>query len=288
MIFNATGMQGQTLARGFQLEGHQITVPVRSKEKGEQMTAQGYKAFETDFSQDSLLPQMKQVDHVIAQIPAMVSPDTMVQFAEKLINAIKATENVRAVLVISSIVPDKKVGIKSVDARVEIRDYVLEQLPDTPILSATEYLENFSTAYRHPILNEGVIPQTIPASVPVNYLSWEDLATYVTAAAKDHKLAGGFYRIAGNEGISGDQLATRLGKVLDKPLKYVEIDHAQLQGMLTPILGAEVAKDYAEFYRYQDNEGRHLLNPDTNKLQEQLGVETLKLEDWAKRAFAVA
>lgn len=65
-----------------------------------------------------------------------------------------------------------------------------EKLPNTPILSATEYLENFSTAYRQPIMENSIIPQTIPPNFLVNYLSWNDLASYVLAALNADNLEG--------------------------------------------------------------------------------------------------
>ncbi len=50
-------------------------------------------------------------------------------------------------------------------------------------------------------------------------------------------------------------------------------------------MGEEIARDYAQFYRWQDTEGASLLNPNTEAIRKLLGVELPSLEDWAQNAF---
>lgn len=285
LVFNATGMQGTTIANHLQAVGHKIVAPVRSEAKAAAMNAMGFEAFITDFTTESLTPRIQPVDKVVLQVPAQIAPESMVEIAQKALTAIKNAGSPKTVFIISSTLPDQPVGKESVDARVKMKELSLELLPDTPILSATEYLENFSTAYREAILGDGVIPQTIPPSYPVNYLSWGDLATYVDAALHSTQLEGRLYRIGGNEGINGKDLAKRLGTILGKDLHYAPITHEQLAGFLTPLLGESIARDYAEFYEYQDTEGQHLLNPDTQEIRSLLGIKLPSLEDWARVAF---
>lgn len=286
LLFNATGMQGSAIAAHLKQLGHEIITPVRSDEKMKEMETKGYQPFLSDFSKPSLVEELKKVDKVILQIPAQISPMKMVEMAQTRIEAILEAGYPETVFVISSTLPDMKVGVPTVDARVEMKGLALRRMPETPILSATEYLENFSTAYRQAIVNDGVIPQTIPANYPVNYLSWSDLAQYVAAALFSGKMTGQVYRIGGIEGITGENLALRLGNVIGKELKYAPITHEQLEGFLTPILGNEVARDYAEFYEFQDTKGQELLNPDTHEIRSLLGIELTGLEAWATQAFA--
>lgn len=285
MLFNATGMQGSSIAEHLKSLGHEIVAPVRSSQKVEELQHKGFFAFETDFSTASLVPKMKEVDKVVLQIPAQIAPQEMLSLASKCIEAILEADYPDTVFVISSTLPNAKVGVPSVDARVEMKDLSLEKLPTTPILSVTEYLENFSTAYRNAIESDGIIPQTIPPNYPVNYLSWSDLAHYVIEALFSGKLEGKLYRIGGREGLTGNDLAKRLGQVIKKDLQYVPVTHEQLAGFLTPILGESVAKDYAEFYEYQDTRGQELLNPDTREIRKILNLNLPSFEEWATGAF---
>ncbi|MEL7119167.1 MAG: NmrA family NAD(P)-binding protein [Bacteroidota bacterium] len=285
LLFNATGFQGRTILKRLLEEGHEVVSPVRSEERLKMIEEMGAKAFISDLSVNALTSEIEKVEKVILQIPAAVSPDTMVGVAQNSMEAIQKAGNPSTIFVISSTIPTAPTKVSSVDARLKMVELAKKYIPNAPILSSTEYLENFSTAYRQPILENGVIPQTIPPTSKVNYLSWNDLATYVLAALESDKLTGKVYPIGGNEGLSGLDLANRLGKVLGKELQYVPVSHEQLQGILTPIMGAEIAKDYAEFYHWQDTDGADLLNPDTSEIRALLGVSLPSFEDWAKVAF---
>ncbi|MEM1337929.1 MAG: NmrA family NAD(P)-binding protein [Bacteroidota bacterium] len=286
LLFNATGAQGNTIANRLLERGDRILAPVRSKTSKIVLEERNITAFLTDFSTDSLLPLIEQVDQVVLQIPATVAPKTMLNIAQNAIAAIEQAEHPKVIFVISSTIPAHYTGYPSVDVRLEMVRMALEKLPNTPILSATEYLENFSTAYRDTILKDGIIPQTIPADYPVNYLSWEDLATYVAAALDTDVLLGKVYPIGGNEGITGKDLAQRLSAVIGKPLTYTPISHNALKNFLTPILGVEIAKDYAAFYAWQDTEGAAMLNPDTTNIRKLLHVELPSFEQWAMTSFS--
>jgi len=181
MLFNATGRQGATIANRLLGKDYQIVSPVRSEKKLVDLKHKGINAFLSDFSTENLLPQLKQADRVILQIPAQVSPSLMITLSENIITAIKEVGNPPTIFVISSTVPEDFTGKNSPDARLKMKNFALNQLPESIILSATEYLENFSTSYRQAIEQDGIIPQTIPADLPVNYLSWNDLAIYVEA-----------------------------------------------------------------------------------------------------------
>ncbi len=285
VIFNATGFQGSTIAKRLQEKNVQITAPVRSEKNLQLLRHRNIDAFLTDFSTRSLIPELEKADKVVLQIPAAVKPSLMIEIAENAMDAIVQAGHPKTVVVISSTIPKELTNKESVNARLRIKETSLEKMPDSPILSATEYLENFSTAYREPILNHGVIPQTIPASHLVNYLSWNDLSIYVDAALYSTKLAAKVYPIGGNEGINGKDLAERLGKILKKKLNYSTVSHKQLEGILTPIMGPDIAKDYAEFYEWQDTDGAELLNPDTYEIRKLLNIKLPTFEEWAKRAF---
>ncbi|MEM8568784.1 MAG: NmrA family NAD(P)-binding protein [Bacteroidota bacterium] len=287
LLFNATGGQGRTIAHRLQNEGHEVIAPVRSEGKISALKESGVEAFLTDFATDSLLPIIEKADKVVLQIPAQVTPKIMTDFAENSMKAIQKAGNPKTVFVISSTIASAKTGVASVDARFEMVELAKGHIPDAPILSSTEYLENFSTAYRQPIMENGVVPQTIPPTFEVNYLSWNDLASYVLAALETESLEGKIYPIGGNEGLTGNALAERLGKVLGKELHYAAVTHKQLEGILTPILGPEVAKDYAEFYHWQDGDGASLLNPDTAELRKLLGITLPSFEEWAKQTFVI-
>lgn len=287
MLFNATGMQGTTIANRLLQRGYSVVAPVRSKEKLAALKHKGIDSFLTDFNMKDLEGELSKVDKVVLQIPAQVSPSVMVQLSENIINAIKNAGSPPTIFVISSTVPQSFTGKEGPDARLRMKNSALELIPNAIIFSATEYLENFSTSYRQAIDSDGMIPQTIPARLPVNYLSWEDLASYVLGALECENIEGGFYPIGGNEGITGEELALRLGKVIGKELRYQPLTHQQLSDFLIPVVGKQLAMELAEFYEWQDLTGYDLLSPDTSKLRDLLEIKLPDFEQWAMKAFGV-
>lgn len=287
LLFNATGCQGSTIADRLLKEGYEVISPVRSEEGIARLKKRGIEAFPSDFSTASLVSKIKEVERVVLQIPAAVIPNVMTAIASEAMEAIRQAGHPKTIFVISSTVPKRPVGIRSVDARFKMVQLAKGKIPNAPILSSTEYLENFSTTYREPILNHAIIPQTIPPTSKVNYLSWDDLARYVLAALESDQLLGRVYEIGGNEGLNGLELAERLGGVLEKKLTYVPVSHNELQQMLTPIMGPEVAKDYAEFYYWQDTDGADLLNPATQEIRDLLNIKLPTFEEWASKAFGL-
>ncbi|MEM8907145.1 MAG: NmrA family NAD(P)-binding protein [Bacteroidota bacterium] len=287
LLFNTTGQQGTAIANRLLSKGYELLTPVRNANHIPQLAQRGIQAHLNDFSTESLQTIVQKADQVVLQIPAQISPSLMITLAENALRAIKVAGSPPTVFVISSTVPLQKVGKASPDARLLMQQKAQDLLPNAVILSATEYFENFSTAYRSAIEEQHMIPQTIPAHLPVNYLSWADLATYVTAVLEHTSLEGGFYPIGGKEGINGIQLAQRLGTLLQKQLTYHPLTHQELNHFLSPILGTTLAAELTEFYEWQDTEGQALLNPDTHELRQTLGIQLPSFEDWAKEAFLI-
>jgi hypothetical protein len=50
-------------------------------------------------------------------------------------------------------------------------------------------------------------------------------------------------------------------------------------------MGKDIAKDYAEFFEWQDTDGATLLNPDTTDIRNLLDIKLPSFEEWAKTAF---
>lgn len=286
LLFGATGKQGGAIAKKLQEKGNIVISPVRSEKNIAVLQERNIAAFLTDFSPNSLVPIINRADKVVLQIPAQISPSEMIALAEQCLQGIKQAGSLPTVFSISSTVPEKPTGLASPDARYKMRKMAHKFLPEATILSATEYLENFSESYRQAIEGGGIIPQSIPEHLPVNYLSWADLATYIEAVLSNADLKGRFLQIGGKEGINGTTLAKRLGNILDKDLHYQELTLTELTGILTPIVGAQLASELAEFYGWQHSEN-HLLNPDTTEIRNMLGIELPSFEEWAREAFGI-
>jgi uncharacterized protein YbjT (DUF2867 family) len=184
----------------------------------------------------------------------------------------------------SSVIPPARTGVEAPDARVELLETVRQVLPQTVVLRPTLLLDNFSGPLR-PALEGGVVPQGIPADIPVAYISAEDQAAYAVAALDRPELAGELLPIAGAEAVTGSLLAAALGQAMGRKLTYVHLSQAQVREALA-FAGEAVAAAVAEMYAWEGTEGADQLAPDLTRTREALGVTPTPLADWAASALA--
>jgi uncharacterized protein YbjT (DUF2867 family) len=132
-----------------------------------------------------------------------------------------------------------------------------------------------------------VVPQGIPADIPVAYISAEDQAAYAVAALDRPELAGELLPIAGADALTGPELAAALGQAMGKQLTYVSLSQAEVREALA-FTGEDVAAAVAEMYAWEGTEGADQLAPDLTRTRDALGVTPTPLADWAASALAPA
>ena len=285
LLFGATGMQGAAVARQLQEGGHAIISPVRSTEKVSQLADLGIEGVVSDFSLDSLAQIAQKATKAVVLVPAVIPTKQMVPFTEHAIRAIKQAGIERALLNISSVIPDEEVGIAGPDTRLRMKKVAFEILPSINVTSSTLYLENFSTAYRQAILEQGSIPQAIPEDVPVAYMSMEDLGKYIAAILEDESISGQYIPIGGKQAITGKEVATILSEVTGKTVQYFALQPEQLIGFLTPMIGESLAAQVGEMYAWEGTKGKAKLHPETASLIQRLGIEIPNFRQWAEGVF---
>ncbi len=288
ILFGATGQQGGAIAKKLIQNGNHIIAPIRAIEKKSILNEMGVEAIVSDFSIASITEIIRLGNAVVLQVPVIITPKEMIEFTGKTLTAIKAAGNPHTVFNISSVIPQNEVGLAGPDARLKMKQLAQNILPTSIVLSSTLYLENFSQAYRQAIEQGGVIPQALPAEIPVAYLSFEDLATYVSAALEREDLQGHFIPIGGSETLTGIELSQKLGALLGKHIHYQAITPQELSEFLTPMIGETTAFQVAEMYSWEGGPGSVLLNPDVKKYQETLGVKLPTFDEWATTAFNIS
>ncbi|MEM1323592.1 MAG: NmrA family NAD(P)-binding protein [Bacteroidota bacterium] len=285
ILFGATGMQGTAIAKQLQKEGYHIIAPVRTQEKVDLLAKYNVEACITDFSFASLEGIAQKADEAVLLVPAVIPTADMVPFTKNALSALKEANISRIVFNISSVIPDKKTGIAGPDTRLEMKEVAFKIIPTISVTSSTLYLENFSTAYRQAILEQGNIPQAVPADVPIAYMSMDDLGKYVTAILKDNSLEGQFFPIGGKEALTGTEVAAQLSEIIGQSVNYFALQPEQLIGFLSGMLGEALATQVGEMYAWEGTTGKNKLYPNTTDLREHLGLDLPSFKDWAKHAF---
>lgn len=274
----ATGAQGGPVARRLLDRGDQVGVFTRDPAAARAWEERGATAVVGDLRDGSGLPAAHDgVDAVFVQISASVAPAEIPRLARTALTAARGVPHV--VLTSSSVIPPARTGAAAPDARVALLETVREVAPHAVVLRPTLLLDNFSGPLR-PALDGGVVPQGVPADVPVAYLSAEDQAAYAVAALDSPELAGELLPIAGPDAVTGPTLAAVLGRALGRPLAYVALTPAQVREAL-----GFAGEAVAEMYHWEGTAGADQLAPDLTRTRALLGVAPTPLADWAQRAL---
>jgi len=285
LVYGATGTQGGPVARRLLERGDRVRVLTRQRAAAAAWAERGAQVARADLPDSSgLVAAHEGVDAVFLQISASVSPPQIPLMARAALTAARDAGVAHIVMTSSSVIPPARTGVEAPDARVELLETVREVLPRTVVLRPTLLLDNFSGPLR-PALDGGVVPQGIPADVPVAYISAEDQAAYAVAALDRPELAGELLPIAGGEAVTGPQLAKVLGEAMGTQLAYVPLSQSEVPDALA-FAGPVVAAAVAEMYAWEGTEGADQLAPDLTRTRHALGVMPTPLADWARSALA--
>ena len=285
LVYGATGTQGGPVARRLLERGDRVRVLTRQRAAAAAWAERGAQVARADLRDSSgLVAAHEGVDAVFLQISASVSPPQIPLMARAALTAARDAGVAHIVMTSSSVIPPARTGVEAPDARVELLETVREVLPRTVVLRPTLLLDNFSGPLR-PALDGGVVPQGIPADVPVAYISAEDQAAYAVAALDRPELAGELLPIAGGEAVTGPQLAKVLGEAMGTQLAYVPLSQSEVPDALA-FAGPVVAAAVAEMYAWEGTEGADQLAPDLTRTRHALGVMPTPLADWARSALA--
>lgn len=284
LVYGATGTQGAPVARRLLDRGDHVRVLTRNAASAAPWADRGAEVAVGDLRDGSGLAAAHDgVDAAFVQISASVAPAEIPLLARAALVAARDAGIPHVVMTSSSVIPPSKTGVEAPDARVEMLATVREVLPRTVVLRPTLLLDNFSGPLR-PALDGGVVPQGIPAAVPVAYLSAEDQAAYAVAALDRPELAGELLPIAGPDAVTGHTLAAVLSLAAGRPLAYVPMSEPQVRQALA-FAGDVVATAVAQMYAWEGTEGADQLAPDLTRTREALGVTPTPLAVWAAAAL---
>jgi uncharacterized protein YbjT (DUF2867 family) len=289
LVHGATGAQGGPVARRLLDRGDAVRVLTRDPQApaAQRWRAAGARVVAGDLrTGQGLAAASAGVDAVFVQVTAQTAPAAIPGLARTALTAARDARVPHVVLTTSSVVPPAPTGRAAPDARVDLLRVVREVAPHAVVLSPTLLLENFSGPLR-PALDSGVVPQGVPADVPVAYTSVEDQAAYAVAALDRPELAGRFLRVAGPDAVTGPTFAAVLGAALGRPLRYAALSPEEVRASLA-FLGDAVAAAVADMYAWEGAEGAPLLAPDLAETRAALPVVPTPLAVWAQRALAPA
>lgn len=295
-IFSATGDQGMAQVRAVVAAGHKAVAISRRPDQAD--LPENVERVAADYADhDSLRCAIDGADAILLNLPS-----TSFHAAQPLIEATKviaeaAAKTAKPLIFNTSMpLPDHMMGIAAQDARLEMRNLILGSGAPAIIIQPVVYLDNLLKAWAWPTIEQdNLIYYPHAETLDVCWICHDDLAQLMIAAAERPHLAGRVFAVGGPEAIRGPDLARRLGKVWNRPLRFksmsLEACGATMANVFrsTATLDQEtLSHEMALKYAWYNDQNDRPFSVDMGPVLKDLPVTLTSLEDWAaKQALPV-
>lgn len=290
-VFSATGDQGYAQILALLDAGHQ---PIAiSRDPGRAGFPKTVELRAADYADHpSLVDAMKGADAVLLNLASTSfhPAGPQIEATEVIGKAAAASDTVKSLVFNTSMpLPDHMMGIAAQDARLEMRNRIMGSGAPVVTIQPVVYLDNLLKAWAWPqIEKDGLLYYPHRETLDVSWICHADLAKLMIAAAERPHLAGRVFPVGGPEAIRGPDLARRLSKVWNLPLRFEpmpldtcgEIMASVFKGTATLDLDT-LAREMSLKYAWYNDETDKPFLVDMGPVLRDLPVTLTSLEDWA-------
>ncbi len=282
LVTGATGMQGRPIVDALLRQGFTVRALTRQDAPG---LPDGVEIALGDLDDAaSLRSAFEGVDRVVLLLPLVFDADQIRRYVGNVIEAARAAAVDLIVFDTSVPVPDAPVGVAAVDVKVEAAAMLAASGLPVVTVRPTLYAGNLAAPWTAPgIVADRTIAYPIAANVACSWITWEDAAACVAAAAADPALAGQAFDVGGPEALDGAALAAAFTKARGGEHAYAAVPLDAFEQGLNGALGAPVGTEIAALYRWLSGEGADHLDVKREGRKNgatDLGVTPIAIADW--------
>lgn len=250
LVTGATGRQGGAVARILRERGHGVRALTRSPggERALALARAGIEIVGGDLEVvASLDSALFGVDAVFAvATPSEAGPAGETRQAIHLVNAAKASSDVKHFVYSSVASADRATGIPHFESKARVEEHLrASELPHT-ILAPVFFMENFTAPYLSRGLADGVLRMALRPRRKLQQVSVHDVARFAVFALEHRdRLLGRRLELAADN-LDGEETAAILGEAIGAPIRYVEEPLDELRAR---------SADMASMFDYLDKVG---------------------------------
>lgn len=287
LVIGGTGVQGQPVVREFLGAGFPTRLITRKPEQTIDLQSAGAEIFKGDLGEArSLQPAFENVDILALIIPFFIAPPaTPAQYMENILAAAKAAQVKQIIWNTGGPLLDHDTGVFSMDFRRPLFDMLKQSgIPFTVFIPPT-YMENLAGPWTtQGLLQNQVLGYPILEEDGIGWITVNDVAKLMVAAAKNNGTDNQVYRINGPEYLTGTQLAEIFSDVLGHPIQYQAWTPDEFGEQLAAVLGEQAGKMIAEDYRYiQPNQKQLMPYQDMKSVLEKFPIELTPIKMWLQQ-----
>lgn len=222
-VAGATGQQGGAAVEALLKRGHKVTGLTRNpdSDRARALASRGVTIVAGDFSDpDSLTRAAKGADTAYGMTtPFEAGTEAEVQQGIAFIEAAKAA-GVGHIVLGSVSDANRETGIPHFDSKYVVEQRIANLGVPYSIVAPVYFMENLSTPWMLPSLQEGKLAMALPADRPLQQVAVSDIGAFVAALVDRREAAfGKRYDIAG-DALTGTQTAAVIEAVSGREMRY--------------------------------------------------------------------
>ena len=289
-IFGASGDQGQAQMRQLIAAGHEPRAAVRNPDRCDAQ----WSAVAADYRDpDSLHRAVEGAEAVFLTLPSTSFQKAQDVFAAATQVAAAAREAGVDMLIFNSsmIICDAPNGFAAHDARFAIRQQLFESGVPVVSIQPVIYLDNLLRAWAYPdIVNDAMIRYPHDEALEVCWISQDDTAKLMIAAAERPELAGREFNVGGREPVRGPMLAQRLSPAIGRPTGFETLSIADFAKRMAAVFRSSTTLDtfaltsaLERIYDWYNHSPDRPFWVDMAPVLADIPVELESIEQWAQR-----
>lgn len=285
LVHAANGVQGSAIARQLHSEGFVVRAMVRDAVRAASLSAAGISTFIASLDDVASVRAATQgMDAVVLTIPLVWDRETLLRWTATVALAARECGVQLLVYNVGTRLPSAVSELAPFELRRETEQLLRDLAPPTIALRPPLFMENLAAPHiAAAILDHGVVPYPLVATIPVSWLCVADLGAYVGAALRRPDLAGQTFDIGGPEALDGLALARELSSAYGKPLQYLRLAPDEVEKHLISLVGANAAREIALNYVWFAERPRlQLLAGTSEELRSELKRAPTSIAQWAR------
>ncbi|WP_166415995.1 SDR family oxidoreductase [Cochlodiniinecator piscidefendens] len=281
-IFGATGAQGAPVVQEALAKGMTVRAVARDEAKIKSMhpQAQAYPAVMDD--EEALTQVFTGVDAAFVHLPAPETPDDAAVWLKAIIGAAHRAKLALMVFTTSGSSGSRYPASAIIDGGTAAMNAVLSSGLPSIVLQPTIYLENLQIRAFHPKLrDEGVLDYPpLSTETKVTWTSHLDQARIAVAALTRPDLAGRAFEIGTPNAMTGEELATYVGRWIGEEVRYQPTTPEQFgQRVGEAFQNPGMAFAMTDLYGAMKTMGTEDLVVDTNEIQKIFNVQLTQVAE---------
>ena len=249
LVTGATGAQGNAVVKLLSSKGLKKKALLTAADNDEWFKANQVETVIGSFAdQESLVDAMADVTNVSLVYPLIYEWDTLRKYTDNLIYAFGKSKLESVVFNTSLPLPPQKTGSIATDIKLEIYEKLVAAAVPLITIMPSFYLDNLTAPWSLPVIKEnGVIGYPLPAEAKFAWLSHYNLAQYTHRALLNKALIGKTFPIGG-ELLSGNEIAEKVSKFLNKPISYIYQKPEVFKQFLLQLYNEDIAGEISGIY----------------------------------------